>query len=151
MKYQVVINNRKYKVEIKRLSGNRATVTVNGGEYDVEITGGEGSAVAPAGNPLPAHSSSPPTAAAFTPRAAPQKPSVIEKGVIRAPMPGTVLDVLVKVGQRVRAGDVVIRIESMKMENEIITPSDGIVREVRVSKGDEVQEHDILIILGEIE
>jgi biotin carboxyl carrier protein len=63
-------------------------------------------------------------------------------------MPGSILDVLVKVGDQVQAGDTVVKLEAMKMENDLQTPIAGVVKEVRVSKGDNVSVGEVLIIVS---
>ena len=67
---------------------------------------------------------------------------------IEAPMPGTVLKVNVKVGDKVSAGDAVVILEAMKMENEIAAPSDGVVASVNVSQGASVDTGALLITLN---
>ena len=63
-------------------------------------------------------------------------------------MPGKVLDVKVAVGSVVKAGDLVLLLEAMKMENEIFAPADGTVAEVRVRGGESVNTGDILVVLS---
>ena len=67
--------------------------------------------------------------------------------VVSAPMPGTILDVRVKEGDRVKRGDVLLILEAMKMENEIMAPEDGIVASVNVSKGASVNTGDVLVTM----
>ena len=67
---------------------------------------------------------------------------------IVAPLPGKVVAVKVNVGDDIRAGDVVIILEAMKMENEIISNLDGKVAEVRVKEGDTVDANDVLVVVG---
>jgi biotin carboxyl carrier protein len=62
-------------------------------------------------------------------------------------MPGLVIKVLVSPGDRVAAGDVVVVLEAMKMENEICSPKDGTVREVRVRAGESVQQSQALVVI----
>lgn len=68
--------------------------------------------------------------------------------VIVAPMPGLIIEIMVEVGDRVKAGETVIRIEAMKMENDIVSPADGVVTEVRTTKGKEVRENEVLVVLS---
>ena len=63
-------------------------------------------------------------------------------------MPGTVLAVKAPVGTAVKAGDVVVVLEAMKMENDIVAPADGTVKQVLVSKGSTVNTDDVLAVLG---
>ena len=71
--------------------------------------------------------------------------------IIRSPMPGVILEVLVEPGARVARGDKVIILESMKMENELRSSRDGIVRRVQVATGDSVEKNQNLVIIGEPE
>lgn len=66
---------------------------------------------------------------------------------IKAPIPGTVLEIKVSTGAKVKKGDILLIIEAMKMENEVLAPKDGVVTEVLVSKGASVQVKDILIFM----
>ena len=68
--------------------------------------------------------------------------------VIKAPMQGLIVDVKVKSGQKVKAGDEVVVLEAMKMENPIVAPCDGTISEIRVAKGDTVNTDDILVVLS---
>ena len=69
-------------------------------------------------------------------------------GIISAPMPGTINDVRVNVGDSVKKGQVLLILEAMKMENEIFAPNDGTVKSVNISKGASVNVGDILVSLG---
>ncbi len=68
-------------------------------------------------------------------------------GTITAPMPGTVLSVAVSAGQSVTAGDVLLILEAMKMENEILAPADGVVTSVPAIKGTAVNAGDVLVVM----
>ena len=63
-------------------------------------------------------------------------------------MPGNILDVRVKAGDVVKAGDILVILEAMKMENEILAPQDGTVASVGVNKGDSVNVNDLLVSLN---
>ena len=67
---------------------------------------------------------------------------------VKAPMPGNILDVKVKAGDSVKAGDVLAILEAMKMENEIVAPQDGTVASVNVNKGDTVNSGDTLVSMN---
>jgi pyruvate carboxylase subunit B len=64
-------------------------------------------------------------------------------------MPGSILEVLVKVGDRVQAGDTVVKLEAMKMENDLRVPVSGMVKEVRVGKGSNVGVGEVLLVVSE--
>ena len=85
------------------------------------------------------------TAAGAAPVAAAPAAPVAPKA---APMPGNILDVKVAAGASVKAGDVLVILEAMKMENEIFAPCDGTVSSVAVSKGAAVNPGDVLCVIG---
>ena len=90
------------------------------------------------------------TAAGAAPvAAAPAAPAGAAGAVaVKAPMPGNILDVKVKAGDSVKAGDVLAILEAMKMENEIVAPQDGTVASVNVNKGDTVNSGDTLVSMN---
>jgi glutaconyl-CoA decarboxylase len=139
-KYEVSIEGKRYEVEIIRDDGQRALLNINGREIEVEarnVTSGS----APAANPSPA------PRPASAPSARPAAGGGAGANQIVAPMPGLVLQVIAAVGQTVKDGEAVIRLEAMKMENDIQCHFEGTVKEIRVAQGDEVQEGDVLMVL----
>lgn len=123
-------------------------VTLNGRTYEVEVEAGkamllnEYEALAPAAPAAPAAA---PVAAA--PAAAPAA-NLAAGEPVKAPMPGVVLKVLVAQGQAVKAGDVLIILEAMKMENEIVAPRAGTVAQIVAAKGTTVDSGAPLIVLA---
>lgn len=129
-------------------------VVVNGTSYEVEVEGlgSEGAisaAPAPA-TPVPAAAPAPVAAKpAAAPAPAPAAAPIVTDGVkVEAPMPGTILDIRVNPGDSVSAGDVLMILEAMKMENEITAPQDGTVKEIATAKGAAVNSGDLLAVLG---
>ncbi len=123
-------------------------ITVNGTAYEVEVEdiGGTSAPVQrPASAPVPAPVAAP--AAAPAPAPAPA-PASAGGTTVSAPMPGKVLKVAVSVGAAVNAGDLLVVLEAMKMENEIQAPSAGTVKEIKVSDGSPVNTGDVLVVLG---
>lgn len=118
MKYKVTLNGRTYEVEVE--AGKAMLVD----EY-------EAYAPAPAAPAAPAAA---PAAPAASPAAA-----LAAGEVVKAPMPGVVLKVQVQQGQAVKAGQVLIILEAMKMENEIVAPKDGTVAQIVAAKGATVE------------
>ena len=137
-------------------------VTVNGTTYEVvvEEIGGAPAAASQRPEPKPAKAALPAVAASIP---APSKPAVAAPmpapfkptagpvpsgtGVVKAPMPGTVLSVKVAPGATVKAGDVLLILEAMKMENEITAPKGGTVKEIPVGNGTAVNTDDILVVI----
>jgi acetyl/propionyl-CoA carboxylase alpha subunit len=71
------------------------------------------------------------------------------EGSMTAPMPGKILEVKVADGQTVEAGELLLVMEAMKMEHRIVAPTDGVVTKVNFSMGDQVQQGDVLVEMGE--
>ena len=142
--YKYIINGKEYAVNIDNLSGNQANVTVNGKAYEVEIVGKEVKAAKPVAKPAAA------TAKPAAPAAKPAAPAAAEgEGTpFKAPLPGTINDIKVAVGQQVNVGDVVLILEAMKMENEITAEKAGTITSITVSKGDSVMEGTIMFTIG---
>ena len=135
--YKYIINGKEYAVNIENLQGNQASVTVNGKAYDVEIVGQAPKKITPVAKPA-AKPAAAPAAAAATPAAPAAAPG--EGTPFKAPLPGTINDIKVAVGQTVNVGDVVLILEAMKMENEITAEKAGTITSITVNKGDSVME-----------
>ena len=123
------INGNSYEVAIKSVDGTQAEVTVNGVTYKVE-TG-----IVP---PVQAVSGGVERSENVPQKAA--APVADKAGTVTAPLPGVIVEVKVRPGEGVKAGQVVAVLEAMKMENEIQAESDGVVTAVNVSQGDSVLE-----------
>ncbi len=122
------------------MSKYRITVEGKTYEMDVELIGANGAVVAPV-----AKAATPVVAA---PKAAPApvaaKPAEVGSGSVVAPMPGTILKVLKASGDAVKAGEVVLILEAMKMENEITAPVDGTIGSLNLTEGSTVAGGDLL-------
>ena len=127
------------------------TITVNGTAYEVEVeeAGVVASAPKAAAAPKAAPAPAPAPKAAPAPAPAPKAAAPVAAGAttVSAPMPGKVLSVNVKAGDAVKAGDVLMILEAMKMQNEIMAPADGTVSDVRVSAGQTVGTGDVMIVM----
>ncbi len=114
-------------------------VTLNGKIYEVEVEKGEAvlKAEYEAALPQAAPATSAPVASAPAQAAAPAAAPVASGNgeVVKSPLPGNINGIKVSVGQKVKAGDVLIILEAMKMENEISATKDGTISQIFVTKG----------------
>ncbi len=118
-------------------------VNLNGKNYEVEVEEGSASILSVTDAPAAQPSAPAPVSA---PAAAPAPAGAGEKVV--APMPGTILSVSVSEGKQVKAGDIIMVLEAMKMENEIAAPCSGTVTQVLVQKGSTVDTNAVLAVIG---
>jgi len=130
-KYKVKSQGIEYTVVVVDKATGGSTVTVDGREFDVTFTGGD---VDPTVTPL-----HPKVASLATPT---------DGGAIVAPIPGQIIAVCVKVGDVVRVDQVVLRLEAMKMENDITSPVAGVVKEIAVREGSETATGQLLMTIG---
>ena len=141
------INGAEYKCAVEELEAGKTKVTVNGKVYEVETEAAPApKAEAPKAAPAPKPAAAPAPAApkAEAPKAAPAAGGV----QVKSPLPGSVIKVLVSEGQAVRKGDTLLTLESMKMENAIMAETDGTVKQIAVTPGQNVMQDDLLIVLG---
>ncbi len=149
--YEVNVGGKDYKIDIERFDGKQAVIKVDGKPYQVDVKKAAG-AVFPGqpASPTPPPPSAPTASpSAPVPPSAPVAMAAPSGGQILAPMPGLVLDVMVSVGDAVTVGTPVVKIEAMKMENEIPAPVNGTVKELRVKKGDRVATEEVLLLIDE--
>ena len=119
-------------------------ITVNGTTYEVIVEEVGSVTSAPANTATP---HTPVTVPA--PKATAPKPSATAGSrSVSAPMPGTILNVKVSVGQAIKKGDIICVLEAMKMENDIPSPQDGVVASINVQNGSNVNANDVLITLN---
>lgn len=129
MKYKVTLNNRTYEVEVE--AGKAMLLD----EYEAYA-------------PAPAEAPAAAAAAAPAAPAAPAPVSLASGEPVAAPMPGNIVRVDVKQGDTVKAGQILIILEAMKMQNEIVAPKDGTVAQVVVKTGDKVDTGAALVVLA---
>lgn len=120
-------------------------VTLNGKIYEVEVEKGEAVLLKEYAAAAPAAPAAPVAPAP----AAPAASANLGAGrVVGAPLPGTVLQVKGSEGQKVKAGETIIIIEAMKMENEVVAPVDGTITSIVAQKGAAVQANDPLFTIA---
>ena len=124
-------------------------VTLNGKNYEVEVEKNTAKITNTTAAPAPKAAPAPAPVAAPAPAPAPAPVAAAPAGGanVTAPMPGTVLNVVAPVGTAVKAGDVILILEAMKMENDIVAPCDGTVASV-AAKGTSVNTDDVLATLS---
>jgi glutaconyl-CoA/methylmalonyl-CoA decarboxylase subunit gamma len=133
------------------------TIKVNGVSYQVEVE--ETGAPVYSAQPAPAVFAAPPPvaapaapsaapAAAAAPAPTPAAPVPTGGEMIKAPMPGTIIEVTVQLGESVTRGQVLCILEAMKMENEIVAHRDGTITSISVTKGSTVNAGDPMVTLA---
>lgn len=132
-KVELKIDGKTYQVEIKSLTAEGARVEVDGREVRVDINLPQDAPRTPASRPAPAA------------KAAAPRPAAASSKSLLSLMPGVVIKILVKEGQQVAAGDVLLVLEAMKMENEIRSDRSGKIGSIDVSAGQQVQTGDALV------
>ncbi|WP_418983144.1 biotin/lipoyl-containing protein [Alistipes sp.] len=150
--YSLKINGQNYDVQIDKVNETStiAHVIVNGTPYEVEIAGAKGSvSTKPQVAPAPPEADSAqitPVTAVPSPRVAASAPA--SGYAVKCPLPGTVLSIKVAVGDKIAAGQTLVVLEAMKMENNIDADRAGVVKEILVQQGATVMEGDKLVVIG---
>ena len=143
-KFKFIIRGNDYNTEIIGIEDNIAEVEVNGTTYQVEIEKTIQQVKTPKlMRPKIIHSGGQDAAKTSKPSA--------KKGVgyVKAPLPGTILELKVSAGDEVKVGDTLLIMEAMKMENNIKSDKAGKVKAIKVNNGDSVLEGDVLVEIGE--
>ncbi len=143
-KFKFTIRGNNYDVEILNIEDDLAEIEVNGSTYQVEIHKEVKTTKTPKltrPTVIPSSESD----KAKTAKPAERKGA----GVIKAPLPGTILEMKVKVGDVVKIGDIILIMEAMKMENNIKADKEGKIASISVNNGDSVLEGDTLVEIGE--
>ena len=141
--YKFKINGNEYDVAINNVEGQEMSLNVNGVNYKVTVeTELNKKQMVARSNATPQVAAAP----SGSLQRGSSKPSGGEQKVI-SPLPGTIVDVKVNVGDAVAAGQCVLTLEAMKMENSIECESAGTVKEIKVKNGDSVLEGDVLVVI----
>ena len=132
MKYKVTLNGRTYEVEVE--AGKAMLLDEYEAYAPAPAAPAAPAAAAPAAAPAPAPAAAPAALAAGEP--------------VTAPMPGNIVRVEVKQGDKVKSGQLLVILEAMKMQNEIVAPKDGTVAQVVVKTGEKVDTGAALVVLA---
>ena len=149
-KYQYKVQGVDYDVEIVDVEGNIAKVNVNGIPFEVELKEPINASTMPK-RPVSVKQVTPQSAAPVQPAAPAVEKVSAPAGAgtkINAPLPGTITEIKVKVGDTVKVGNTVVVLEAMKMQNNIEAECNGTVTSVLVNPSDTVMEGDTLITIG---
>lgn len=147
--YKIKINGNDYAVVVKNAEEGKAEVTVNGTDYMVDVQGMR--AQAPTKTPKivqPVAVQQGESHPAVQKTSSPAATASVSAGDLKSPLPGVILDVMVREGDSVKVGQRLMLLEAMKMENNIEADRDGVVKTLKVRKGDSVLEGDVLITIG---
>lgn len=144
--YVLTINQKEYRAEVSEINAEYALIRVNGREFRVDLQ------QLGLGKLMPVEtkkSEARPEAAAAMPAVRPALEPPPAGGdvsnIVKSPLPGLIIDVKVGAGEKVKAGQIIVVMEAMKMENQIQATIDGTVKKIFVKKGDNVSEGDTLI------
>ena len=136
MIYKIKVNGTEYEVNIKKFEASTAQLTVNNVDFDVEIEGVVAN---------PTRMTPKPAAKAIQSETPLAKPKISNSGYeLKSPLPGVILEISVKAGDTVKAGQQVLVLEAMKMENGIHAERAGVVEKINCNAGDSVLEGDVL-------
>jgi len=139
-KFRIVVNGEAYEVEVEEVGATHVPSTP---VVRPTVIAAPSAPIAPVAPAVKA-----PTVVAAPKPASPRAPMAAGAGAVVCPMPGTVLDVKVRVGDAVKYAQPIVILEAMKMENEIVATADGTVQEIRVTKGTAVNAGDVLVVIG---
>ncbi len=141
--FKFKINGTEYSVDINEVEGQEISLDVNGTPYKVTVDKEMKKKQVTVTTRTASKVSAAPSGNVQTTAAPASKGSKVT-----TPLPGTILDVFVNVGDKVKAGQTVVLLEAMKMENNIEADVEGTVTEVKVRKGDSVLEGDVMVVIG---
>ena len=142
-KFKFTVNGKEYEVEVKSYEGENAEVIVDGTQYNVKVQREEEDVPA-----FVAPKRQAPKPAAAAPKAEEQHTTPADGYKSLAPLPGTVMQIYVNVGDVVKRGDKLMMYEAMKMENNFLAEVDGTIKEIKVRVGDNILQGAVLFVIG---
>lgn len=143
--YKLKINGNDYNVVINDVQESVASIEVNGSNYKVEF---EKPIVKPTAIKVVKTATAAPAVSAAAPKPAAVPAPTAGGTTVSSPLPGVILEVCVKEGDTVKNGQKIMVLEAMKMENVVEATADGVIKSIKVNKGDSVMEGTPLAIIG---
>jgi biotin carboxyl carrier protein len=148
--YILTINQKEYRAEVGEINAEYALIQVNGKEFRVDLKQLALSKLMPVATMVSEARAAAPAALPVTgvAPAAPPSPAAVSgdaSSIVKAPLPGLIIDVKVREGEKVKAGQNIVVMEAMKMENQIQATTDGTVKKIFVKKGDNVAEGNAMV------
>lgn len=143
-KYKIKINGIEYTVDIHSVEDNLARLTVNDVDFEVEV---EGIKTNPTRMSKETMLTQVPTMQSDTPVVKKAPTASATAHPLKSPLPGVILAIKAQAGDVVKAGQVVMVLEAMKMENNIEADKDGVIEKINPSIGDSVLEGDVLFTI----
>lgn len=143
--YKLKINGNDYNVVINDVQESVASIEVNGSNYKVEF---EKPIVKPTAIKVVKTATAAPAVSAAAPKPAAAPAPTAGGTTVSSPLPGVILEVCVKEGDTVKNGQKIMVLEAMKMENVVEATADGVIKSIKINKGDSVMEGTPLAIIG---
>lgn len=148
-KFKFTISGIEYEVEVKSFEDDKAKVVVDGIQYDVNVKREDEEKVKFVRPVLASRSKTAGTAPKVNVGTKPTASDLHEGGFKAcAPLPGTIMQIYVKVGDQVKRGDKLMMYEAMKMENNFLAEVDGEIKEIKINVGDNVLQGAVLFVIG---
>ena len=145
-KFKFTIDGASYSVNVKSVEGNQAEIEVNGKSYSVGLEQELNTLKTPI--LVRKEVQTKPGENKITAKVAPPPPSTRPSAnTINAPLPGSIIRLVAVEGDAVKEGDLLLVMESMKMENNILSEKNGVIKRIRVAAGEAVMQDDILMEL----
>ena len=145
-RYELVINEQPITVKVNTIGPGESQLEVDGVTYSVRLTRQE--VLPSSGRPAVPRAAGRASGAGAAAPAVPQRSGAAGPGLVTAPIPGAVLEVFVKVGDKVEAGAAILKMEAMKMENTIAAPVSGTVASIAVAPGAIVEQGQELAVVA---
>jgi len=150
--YILTINEKEYRAEVSEINADYALIQVNGKEFRVDLQQLALSKLMPVASVVETRTAVAPAAQALigvvpAPTATPSAAAASGEAssLVKAPLPGLIIDVKVREGEKVKAGQNIVVMEAMKMENQIQATTDGTVKKIFIKKGDNVAEGNAMV------